>query len=42
MTALPSSTEVIAAHDAALAVAPAPVDADDLVGWIAGPPPGLR
>ena len=33
--ALPSSTEVIAAHDAALATAPAPVDADDVRGWIA-------
>jgi Protein of unknown function (DUF4254) len=33
--ALPSSTEVIAAHDAALAMAPVPVDADDVRGWIA-------
>jgi hypothetical protein len=34
-SALPSSTEVIAAHDAALAAAPTPVDADDVHGWIA-------
>jgi len=33
--ALPSSTEVIAAHDAALAAAPAAVDANDVHGWIA-------
>jgi hypothetical protein len=33
--ALPSSTEVIAAHDAALAAAPARVDANDVGGWIA-------
>ncbi len=32
---LPSSAEVIAAHDAALALAPADVAAHDLQGWIA-------
>jgi Protein of unknown function (DUF4254) len=35
MTALPSSTEVIAAHDAALAAQPAQADAQDVHGWIA-------
>lgn len=35
MNALPSSAEVIAAHDAALSLPPAPVDANDLSGWIA-------
>lgn len=35
MTALPSSAETMAAHDAALATAPAHVDAHDLRGWIA-------
>lgn len=35
MTALPSSADVIAAHDAALALPPVAVDADDLRGWIA-------
>ena len=35
MTSLPSSAEVIAAHDAALATEPSPVDARDLRGWIA-------
>ncbi|HEV6964761.1 MULTISPECIES: DUF4254 domain-containing protein [Roseateles] len=35
MNSLPSSAEVIALHDAALAHAPVAVDADDLRGWIA-------
>lgn len=35
MNALPSSAEVIAAHDAALAAPPSPMDAQDLRGWIA-------
>lgn len=35
MTALPSSAEIIGAHDAALATAPAAADASDLRGWIA-------
>ena len=35
MTDLPSSADVIAAHDAALAVPPVAVEADDLRGWIA-------
>jgi len=35
MTALPSSAEVIAAHDAALAAPPTAIDAHDLHGWIA-------
>ncbi|MBI3348123.1 MAG: DUF4254 domain-containing protein [Burkholderiales bacterium] len=35
MTTLPSSAEVIAAHDAALSSPPAPVQADDVRGWVA-------
>lgn len=35
MSSLPSSAAVIAAHDAALAAPPTPVDAHDLTGWIA-------
>ena len=35
LTSLPSSAEVIATHDAALATPPAVVDAHDLRGWIA-------
>lgn len=35
MNALPSSADVIAAHDAALATPPLPGTADDLGGWIA-------
>ena len=35
MNALPSSAEVIAAHDAALDAPPSPMDAQDLGGWIA-------
>lgn len=34
MTTLPSSAEVIAAHDAALSSPPAPVEADDVRGWV--------
>ena len=33
--ALPSSAEILAAHDAALASPPVPVDAQDLRGWVA-------
>lgn len=35
MTTLPSSADVIAAHDAALAASPLAVEANDLLGWIA-------
>jgi hypothetical protein len=35
MTSLPSSAEVIAAHDAALATPPAAAPADDVRGWVA-------
>lgn len=35
MTTLPSSAEVIAAHDAALSTPPVPVEADDVRGWVA-------
>lgn len=35
MIDLPSSAEVIAAHDAALAAPPVPVPADDVRGWVA-------
>lgn len=35
MIELPSSAEVIAAHDAALATAPAACQADDVRGWVA-------
>jgi hypothetical protein len=35
MNSLPSSADVIAAHDAALASAPASAEANDVTGWIA-------
>ena len=35
MIDLPSSAEVIAAHDAALAAPPVPAPADDVRGWVA-------
>ena len=35
MTTLPSSAEVISAHDAALSTPPAPPEADDVRGWVA-------
>ena len=35
MTSLPSSAEVIAAHDAALASAPVAIEANDVHGWVA-------